>query len=71
MGTSRFSTNCLYLLNILILISRKIKFYNKGRECWGIDGERLNDHGEEFEIKIINNVKIMVPLKNIKKLFIN
>lgn len=49
----------------------KIKFYNKGRECWGIDGERLNDHGEEFEIKIINNVKIMVPLKNIKKLFIN
>ena len=49
----------------------KIKFYNKGRECWGIDGEKLNDHGEEFEIKIINNVKIMVPLKNIKKLFIN
>lgn len=49
----------------------KLKFYNKGRECWGIDGEKLNDHGEKFEIKIINNVKIMVPLKNIRKLFIN
>lgn len=49
----------------------KLKFYNKGRECWGIDGEKLNDHGEEFAIKIINNVKIMVPLKNIRKLFIN
>lgn len=49
----------------------KLKFYNKGRECWGIDGEKLNDHREKFEVKIINNVKIMVPLKNIRKLFIN
>lgn len=49
----------------------KLKFYNKGREYWGIDGEKLNDHGDEFEIKIINNVKIIVPKRNIKKLFIN
>lgn len=49
----------------------KIKFHNKGREAWGIDGEKLSDTGNIFKIKNVVGIKVMMPKKNIKKLFIN
>lgn len=49
----------------------KIKFHDKARESWGIDGERLHDDSNTFKIKNVVGVKVMMPKKNIKKLFIN
>lgn len=49
----------------------KIDFHDKGKESWGIDGEKLPDKGNNFKIKNVNGVKVLMPKKNIKKLFIN
>ncbi|MBP3766309.1 MAG: YegS/Rv2252/BmrU family lipid kinase [Bacilli bacterium] len=48
----------------------KIKFDKPILKGWSIDGEELIDKNEEFEIKIVRNVKILIPNKNIEKLFI-
>lgn len=48
----------------------KIKFDKPLEKGWSIDGEELIDKNEEFEIKIVRDVKILIPNKNIEKLFI-
>ncbi len=48
----------------------KIKINNDSEDSWCIDGEKLdNNPTNEYNIGIINNIKILVPKKNIKKLF--
>ena len=50
----------------------KIKINNPEDETWCIDGEKLeNNNNDTYKIETINRVKILVPKKNIKKLFIN
>jgi len=50
----------------------KIKIHNKGKLCWGIDGEKLSDGDiTSYKIENVNNIKVLMPKKNIKKLFIN
>lgn len=50
--------------------SMKIKFNTDTKKNWCIDGEKLDQDTDIYEIKIVNNVKIMLPKKNISKLFI-
>ena len=48
------------------------KINNPEDETWCIDGEKLeNNNNDTYKIETINRVKILVPKKNIKKLFIN
>lgn len=48
----------------------KIKINNANEETWCIDGEKLNKSpNDRYNISINNNVKILIPKKNIKKLF--
>ena len=48
----------------------KIKINNAEDENWCIDGEQLEKNEKNiYNINIINNIKILVPKKNIKKLF--
>ena len=49
----------------------KIHFKEKNKMFWCVDGEKLNKQGLDFNIGLINNVKIKIPEKNIEKLFIN
>lgn len=49
----------------------KLKINNAEEETWCIDGEKLDKNDNNtYDISIINNVKILVPKKNIKKLFL-
>lgn len=49
----------------------KIKINNPEEDNWCIDGERLdNDEKNSYIIQTINNVKILIPKKNVSKLFI-
>ena len=49
----------------------KIKINNPEEDTWCIDGERLENHEKDtYNIETVNNVKILIPKKNIKKLFI-
>ena len=48
----------------------KIKINNAEDETWCIDGEKLKqDENNEYTISILNNIKILIPKKNIKRLF--
>lgn len=49
----------------------KITFNTPLKKAWCIDGEELTPIDNSYEIKIVNNVKILMPIKNIDKLFIN
>lgn len=50
----------------------KLKINNAEEETWCIDGEQLEkDHNNKYNIEIKNDVKILIPKKNIKKLFKN
>lgn len=49
----------------------KITFNTPLKKSWCIDGEELNQVDNSYEIKIKNNIKILMPIKNIDKLFIN
>ena len=49
----------------------KIEFEEYPKYSWCIDGEKLNRANLKYEIKNINKVKIMLPTKNIKKIFVN
>ena len=40
---------------------------NKG---WSIDGEELKDKNLKYEIKIVRNVKILLPIKRLENLFL-
>jgi YegS/Rv2252/BmrU family lipid kinase len=48
-----------------------IKFDKCLEKGWSIDGEELEDKNTEFNIEIVRDVKVLLPNKNIKKLFIN
>lgn len=48
----------------------KFKFADKPKKNWYIDGEMLDDDGKEFNISIDHNIQMMIPKKNINKLFI-
>ena len=47
-----------------------MKFAEKPKKNWCIDGEKLDDDSLKYEIKIDRNIKMMIPKKNIDKLFI-
>jgi len=47
-----------------------VKFNKKPKKNWCIDGEELIEAKKEYNIKIIKDVKIMMPSKNIESLFI-
>ena len=49
----------------------KITFNTPLKKAWCIDGEELTPIDNSYEIKINNNIKILMPTKNIDKLFIN
>ena len=49
----------------------KIRFSEVPKKNWCIDGEMLEDEGKTFNITIDRNIKMMIPRKNIDKLFIN
>lgn len=50
----------------------KLKVNNAEEETWCIDGEKLEKNtNDKYNISIKNNVKILIPKKNIKKLFNN
>lgn len=49
----------------------EIVFNDKKDVDWSLDGEKFNDKTNKFVIKIVNDVKILLPKKNVKKLFIN
>ena len=48
----------------------KIIFDKPLLKGWSVDGEELLDKTNEFEVKIVKDVKILIPNKNIKKLFV-
>ena len=48
----------------------KVKFNNPLDKAWCIDGEELTPIKNKYEIKIQNGVEILMPTKNVKKLFI-
>ena len=49
----------------------KIKFQEKPKKNWCIDGEMLDDDNKNFDITIDRNIQMMIPKKNIDKLFVN
>lgn len=38
---------------------------------WSLDGEKFTSDKNEYEIKIVRNIRLLLPNKNIKKLFID
>lgn len=48
----------------------KIKFVDIPRKPWCVDGERLDDIEKKYEISIDGTLKMMIPKKNIDKLFV-
>ncbi len=49
----------------------KMKFADVPKKDWCVDGEKLDSKVLTYEIKNINNVEVLLPKKNINKLFIN
>ena len=50
--------------------SMKITFNDDQKRNWCIDGEKLEDNSNTYEIKVVNNVRVLIPKKNIDTLFI-
>lgn len=48
----------------------KIKFANVPKKPWCIDGEKLDLLQNKYEITIDNSLKMMIPRKNVDKLFV-
>jgi diacylglycerol kinase (ATP) len=49
----------------------KIRLSKPLKKEWCIDGEKLEDNGDKFNIHIDNDFKVLVPNKNIDELFID
>lgn len=49
--------------------SFKVKFSEVPKKCWCIDGEKLDSLEKEYRIEIENGVSLLLPTKNIEKLF--
>ena len=48
----------------------KIKINNADHETWCIDGEKLTKNPDDkYDITLENNIKVLIPKKNINKLF--
>ena len=47
----------------------EIRFKNN-KKTWCIDGEELKGKSNNYKIELINDIKLQIPKKNIKKLFI-
>ena len=47
----------------------KMKFAEPPKKTWCIDGEMLEENVTNYEISIDRNIKMMIPKKNIDKLF--
>lgn len=47
----------------------KFEFDHNPKKAWCVDGEKLDRAGKVFEFKTINNFEILMPKKNVKKLF--
>ena len=50
--------------------SLTIKFKEAPKQCWTIDGEKLESDKKEFKIEIDKNTYMLLPKKNIDNLFI-
>lgn len=50
--------------------SLKIDFKHNLSKGWSLDGEELSDKGSVFDIQIVRDIQILIPKKNIKKLFL-
>jgi len=48
-----------------------IKFIDKIKKPWCVDGERLDDVEDKYDISIDRDFKMLIPKKNIDKLFVN
>lgn len=48
----------------------KIKFIDRLRNPWCLDGEKMNQSSREYEIKIINHIQTLVPSHIVDKLFV-
>lgn len=49
----------------------KVTFNTPLDKSWCIDGEKLNDKSNTYQITLEKNIKILMPRKNIEKLFID
>lgn len=49
----------------------EIKFNEIPENAWCIDGEKLDDETSTYKIEIVKDFSILMPKKNIKKLFVN
>lgn len=49
----------------------KIKFDKTLDKAFSVDGEELEDKNRNFEIKIVRDVEILIPNKNVSKLFLD
>ena len=48
----------------------KMKFAEPPKKAWCIDGEMFEENVTDYEISIDRNIKMMIPKKNIDKLFV-
>lgn len=48
----------------------KIKFQDKLRYPWCLDGEKMNANPQEYDITVDKNTRMLIPNKSIDKLFI-
>lgn len=49
----------------------KIEFDNMIKSAWTVDGEKLEDMSNKYNVVNKNNIKIMLPNKNVDKIFKN
>jgi len=49
----------------------EIEFVITPKKGWSIDGEELEEKTEKYKIEIVRDIKILIPKKNIKKLFLD
>ena len=58
-----------YLYQVLELNHIKFEFEQYPKKAWCIDGEKLEKHPDnKYTITMSNNIPILIPNKNIKKL---
>ena len=50
--------------------SAKFTFDTHPKKAWCIDGEKLNIHTKTYTFKTINDFEVLMPTKNVKKLFL-
>lgn len=49
----------------------ELEFEDIPEKGWSIDGEELEEKTEKYKIEIVKDIKILIPKKNIKKLFLD